>query len=74
MGLTASMATLKGVLGDLKGMNSQLSKSLAQVHLASEGSSKTLDRFNNSNTGMAQQIATFGDAVDLGMSNFADDA
>jgi len=73
VGLTASMATLKGVMGDLKGMNSQVSKSLSQVHLASEGSSRTLARFNDSNTGLVQQIETFGDVVDLGMNNFSDD-
>ena len=73
VGLTASMASLKGVLGDLKGMNSRVSKSLAQVHLSTEGSSKTLSRFDNSNTGLSQQIETFADVVDLGMSRFSDD-
>jgi len=73
VGLTASMASLKGVLGDLKGMNSRVSKSLAQVHLSNEGSSKTLSRFDNSNTGLSQQIEIFGDAVDLGMTRFSDD-
>ena len=72
-GLTKSMFTLGGVMGDLKGMNSMLSKSLTQVQLASQGSAKTLDRFNDSSTGLQQQIDTFSDAVDLGMSNFSDD-
>jgi len=71
-GLTKSMFTLGGVMGDLKGMNSMVSKSLVKVQLASEGSSKTLDRFNDSSTGLQQQIGTFADAVDLGMSNFSD--
>ena len=71
-GLTASMFTLKGVMGDLKGMNSQVSKALTQVNLATQGSAKTIARFNDSATGLQQQIGAFATAVDMGMSNFSD--
>ena len=74
VGLTASMFTLKGILGDLKGMNSTLSKSLIQSNVASQGSAKTMARFNDSSTGLQQQIATFGDAVVMGMTRFSDDS
>jgi hypothetical protein len=71
VGLTASMFTLKGVMGDLKGMNSDVSKSLTQVNLATQGSAKTIARFNDSATGLKQQIGAFADATSVGMTNFS---
>ena len=73
VGLTASMFTLKGVMGDLKGMNSDVSKSLTQVNLATQGSAKTMARFNDSATGLQQQIGAFADATSMGMTNFGND-
>lgn len=71
VGLTASMFTLKGIMGDLKGMNRDVSKSLAQVNLATQGSTKTIARFNDSATGLQQQIGAFADATSVGMTNFS---
>ena len=71
VGLTASMFTLKGVMGDLKGMNSDVSKSLTQVNLATQGSAKTIARFNDSAIGLKQQIGAFADATSVGMTNFS---
>ena len=74
VGLTGSMFTLKGVLGDLKSMNSDVSKSLTQVNLSTQGSRKTMERFNESSTGAQQQIQAFATAVELGMNNFSDNS
>jgi len=72
VGLTASMFTMKGILGDVGAMNTQLAKSLGQVNKASEGVATTLNRFGQGAFGMQQALDALDDAIGLGMSEFSD--
>jgi len=74
IGLSSSMLTLKGMLGDVRGMNSQVSKSLGQTSAALDGHRSATDRFAGASVGMQQALNTFAEAVDLGISDFSDNA
>lgn len=77
LGLTASMLTLHGMLGDIKGMNARLSKDLGQLGTATKESfASTMTRFESAtgkqSMGMSQALETFSDAIGLGMTGFSD--
>ena len=74
VGLTTSMLTLKGMLGNVREMNSKVSQSLGQLDQTTLGSRSVTERFNNASVGMTQAIKTFATATELGISQFSDGA
>ena len=74
IGLTGSMFTLKGMVGDVGKMNSKVSQSLGQLDKTTLGSRFVTEKFNNASVGMTQAIDTFSTAVELGISEFSDGA
>ena len=72
IGLTASMFTLKGMAGDIMGMNASLARSLGQTANASKGMKQATDRFVTGAQSTQQMVDVFADAVDMGMTGFSD--
>ena len=71
-GLSTSMWSLKSIIGDQVGMNSDLAKSLGQTGQAVFGMTAATKRFDRGAQGSLQMVKVFGEAVEMGMTKFSD--
>ena len=72
LGLANVLGTVAGLIGKQTQMNETLSKSLVQAGAGSMRAADVMESVRGGLVGVEQAIATFGDAVKMGMAGFSD--